>query len=121
MTLVLVFPELKGVLWVDDHPENNVAECAALAKLQIEVAAVRSTDEALARLANAAARDERFDLVISDWDRLAEGPLAGLRVLRAMRAGGTRSRSCFTMAPSTRGNVPSAPRVRGQPAPSARQ
>jgi CheY-like chemotaxis protein len=81
-------PELKCVLWVDDHPENNVAEVAALSKLQIEVAAVRSTDEALAQLANAAARDDRFDLVISDWDRLAEGPLAGLRVLRAMRAGG---------------------------------
>lgn len=81
-------PELKCVLWVDDHPENHAAECAALAKLQIEVAAVGSTDEALAQLANAATRDEPFDLVISDWDRLAEGPLAGLRVLRAMRAGG---------------------------------
>lgn len=81
-------PELKCVLWVDDHPERHVAECTALAKLQIEVAAVRSTDEALARLADAAARDDRFDLVISDWNRLAEGPLAGLRVLRAMRAGG---------------------------------
>jgi CheY-like chemotaxis protein len=78
-------PDLGCVLWVDDHPEKNVAEVGALAKLQIEVAAVRSTDEALARLANTA---ERFHLVISSWDRQAEGPLAGLRGLQAMRAGG---------------------------------
>lgn len=81
-------PELKCVLWVDDHLENNLAEVAALSKLQVEVAAVRSTDDALARLTDAATRDQRFDLVISDWNRLAEGPLAGLQVLRAMRAGG---------------------------------
>jgi CheY-like chemotaxis protein len=81
-------PEPKRVLWVDDHPENNVAEAAALCKLQIEVTAVRSTDEALARLEDAAAHGERVDLVISDWDRPAEGRPAGLRMLQAMRARG---------------------------------
>lgn len=76
-------PESKRVLWVDDHPENNAAEAGALAKLQIEVAAVRSTDEALARLSETSGHG--FDLVISDWGRSAEGPLAGLRFLTAMR------------------------------------
>jgi CheY-like chemotaxis protein len=78
----------KRVLWVDDHPESNAAEAAALAKLQIEVTAVRSTDEALARLAEAGARGDGFDLVISDWGRSAEGPLAGLRLMAAMRGQG---------------------------------
>ena len=77
-------PESKRVLWVDDHPNNNTAEVGALAKLQIEVAAVRSTDEALARLSETSGH-RGFDLVISDWGRSAEGPLAGLRFLAAMR------------------------------------
>ena len=80
-------PDSKRVLWVDDHPGNNAAETAALAKLKIEVVAVRSTDEALARLADAARGDD-FDLVISDWGRSAEGPMAGLRLMAAMRGGG---------------------------------
>ncbi len=77
-------PESKRVLWVDDHPENNTAELRALAKLQIEVVAVRSTDEALARLSETSGHGV-FDLVISDWGRSTEGPLAGLRFLAAMR------------------------------------
>lgn len=76
-------PESKRVLWVDDRPENNTAEVRALAKLQIEVAAVRSTDEALARLSEISDHGV-FNLVISDWGRSAEGPLAGLRFLAAM-------------------------------------
>jgi CheY-like chemotaxis protein len=76
------------VLWVDDHPENNVGEAAALAKLQIEVAMVRSTDDALARLAEESTSRDPFDLVISDWGRPAEGPLAGLRLMAAMRKRG---------------------------------
>lgn len=79
-------PEPHRVLWVDDHPENNVYEIGALAKLQIEVETVRSTDEALARLA--APEGTPYDLVISDWSRSAEAPLAGLRLLAAMRQGG---------------------------------
>ena len=76
-------PEPHHVLWVDDHPENNAYEIATLAKLQIEVETVRSTDDALARLA--APEGTPYDLVISDWSRSAEAPLAGLRLLAAMR------------------------------------
>jgi len=80
-------PDAKRVLWVDDHPENNRAEAAALARLQIEVTAVRSSDEGLAALA---AEPGTFNLVVSDWTRPADGALAGLRLLAAMRERGHR-------------------------------
>jgi CheY-like chemotaxis protein len=85
-TLALIdMPDQKRVLWVDDQPANNRREAATLAKLQIEVVAVRSTDEALARLASV---DDDFDLVISDWSRAGELPMAGLLLLTRMRAAG---------------------------------
>ena len=79
-------PEQKRVLWVDDKPEANRHEVAALAKLQIEVVGVHSTDDALARLDTDA---EGFDLVLSDWSRpeaLDGAPSAGLKLLRALAA-----------------------------------
>ena len=79
-------PEQKRVLWVDDQPENNRHELAALAKLQVEVVCVRSTAEALDRLD---ADEEGFDLVLSDWDRPEppEGAAsAGLKLLGALAA-----------------------------------
>ena len=79
-------PEQKRVLWVDDKPEANRHEVAALAKLQIEVVAVHSTDDALARLDT---DEEGFDLVLSDWSRpeaLDGAPSAGLKLLRALAA-----------------------------------
>jgi len=79
-------PEPRRVLWVDDHPENNAYESELLAKLQIEVDPVISTELALAHLADP--HGGAYDLVISDWTRSAEAPLAGLRLLQAMRARG---------------------------------
>jgi CheY-like chemotaxis protein len=73
----------RRVLWVDDRPEGNLHEIAALNKLQIEVLIARSTDEAMARIA---ADTEGFDLVISDWDRYGEFPRAGLKLLRRLRS-----------------------------------
>lgn len=79
--------EQKRILWVDDRPSNNYYEAAALAKLQIEVVAARSTDEAMRRIAQDA---EGFDLVISDWDRDGEPPDAGLLLAQRLRAGGVQ-------------------------------
>ena len=79
-------PAQKRVLWVDDQPEGNRHEVAALAKLQIEVVSVRNTDQALARLD---VDQEDFDLVLSDWSRaeaLGGMPSAGLKLLRALAA-----------------------------------
>ena len=79
-------PDQKRILWVDDRPANNRFETAALAKLQIEVMAVTSTDAALARIAS---DPEPFDLVLSDWQRpeLHLDTLnAGIHLLRQLRA-----------------------------------
>jgi CheY-like chemotaxis protein len=79
-------PDQKRVLWVDDHPDNNRHEIAALAKLQIEVQAVTSTSAALKALDE---DRDGFDMVISDWGRPWEGPGAGLRLLSKLRKRGT--------------------------------
>jgi CheY-like chemotaxis protein len=82
---LLDVPDQKRVLWVDDRPSNNRVESAALAKLQIEVVPVTSTDAALRQIAT---DPEPFDLVISDWSRpepLGDAPSAGMRLLRELR------------------------------------
>lgn len=76
---------LPRVLWVDDHPEGNLAEADMLARLQIELVQVRSTEEALARLRS---DPEPFDLALSDWQRHAEGPDACLRLQQALQQSG---------------------------------
>lgn len=81
-------PDQPRVLWVDERPENNRLEAATLAKLQIEVVAVRSTDEALDRVAQDAAVHERFDLVLTDWSRPDEPGPAALSLLARLRAAG---------------------------------
>ena len=73
------------ILWVDDRPEGNRFEIAALAKLQVEVVTARSTDEALQIIA---ADTEGFGLVISDWERAGEPAQAGLRLLARLRQTG---------------------------------
>jgi CheY-like chemotaxis protein len=80
-------PEQQRVLWVDDRPEGNHFEAAALAKLQIEVVTARSTDEALRIIA---ADREGFALVISDWERVGEPAQAGLRLLARLRQAGVQ-------------------------------
>lgn len=80
-------PDQKRILWVDDRPDNNRFEAAALAKLQIEVVAVTSTKAALARLAS---DPEPFDLVLSDWQRPElhlDTLSAGIHLLRQLREG----------------------------------
>jgi CheY-like chemotaxis protein len=74
----------RTVLWVDDNPDNNTLERAALESLGIGVTTATRTEEALDIL-----RARRLDLVISDWVRgvtRAKGPSEGLRLLTSMRA-----------------------------------
>ena len=75
-------PEQQRVLWVDERPEGNRLEAAALAKLQIEVVIARSTDEAMQIVAD---DSEAFSLVISDWERPGEPAPAGLHLLARLR------------------------------------
>ena len=79
--------EAPRILWVDDMPQGNRLERAALARLQIEVECVTGSDVALARLREAT---PPFDIVISDWRRDADGPDAGLTLALRMRAAGER-------------------------------
>jgi CheY-like chemotaxis protein len=64
----------RRILWVDDHPENNRLERAALLDWKVDVQARRTTEEAMQELRYPA--DKPFDLVISDWfrNRQPEGP-----------------------------------------------
>lgn len=70
------------VLWVDDHPENNVTETRYLEDRDIAVYHVATTEEALVLLPM-----YEYGAVISDMGR-GERPLAGLDLLKAMRARG---------------------------------
>jgi CheY-like chemotaxis protein len=72
-----------GVLWVDDHPENNAILADSLLRDGVRIDTALSTDEALARL-----RRHRYAAVISDMGRAEDGadvPDAGLRLLDAVR------------------------------------
>jgi CheY-like chemotaxis protein len=78
-------PNLERVLCADDYPDNNRNEIRALVHLQVDVVCARSTNEALAQLADAKDEKTPFTLVISDWNRDGEAANAGLRLLREMR------------------------------------
>ena len=73
---------LGRVLWVDDHPQNNVAEVRYLEDRRIAVYQVGTTEEALTLLPM-----YQYGAVISDLGR-GERPLAGIDLLKAMRARG---------------------------------
>jgi CheY-like chemotaxis protein len=70
------------ILWVDDHPENNLNERRMLRQLKAEVDIARSTEEALVMLSGG-----RYDVVISDMARDGN-PTAGLELLKELRKDG---------------------------------
>lgn len=70
------------ILWVDDHPENNAAEKRFLEQRGIGVYQVTSTEDALTLL-----RMYAYGAVVSDMGRGGR-PLAGIDLLKAMRARG---------------------------------
>ncbi|TQF69801.1 winged helix-turn-helix domain-containing protein [Pseudoalteromonas luteoviolacea] len=70
------------ILWVDDNPKNNKKEQKYFLKHKIGVYNTTSTQEALLLLSM-----YEYNVVISDMGRQGE-PLAGLKLLRAMRSRG---------------------------------
>lgn len=68
------------ILWVDDHPENNINERKMFRKLKAEVDIARSTEEALLMLKN----NPEYDFVLSDIARGDES-MAGLEFLEQFR------------------------------------
>lgn len=80
--------QLRSVLWVDDHPENNVYERQAIERKGVLVHLARSTAEGLEA---ARAATNPYDVVITDMGREEDGRSvgdAGLELLRQLRAGG---------------------------------
>lgn len=68
------------ILWVDDHPENNVEELSFLRARDLAIYTATSTEDALLLLSM-----YHYDAVISDMGRQGE-PLAGLKLLQTLRA-----------------------------------
>src|SRR5205823_15007856 len=58
-------PKPAGVLWVDDHPENNVLEMDQLQRRGVPVDTARSTQQALEQLTS-----RRYQIIVSDMDRV---------------------------------------------------
>ena len=73
------------ILWVDDHPENNLNERKMFRQLKIEVDIAEDTEKAIKMLKNAS-----YNIVISDMHRNNELPpgkkeTAGLTFLQKFR------------------------------------
>lgn len=72
------------VLWVDDHPENNVLQVERLRDNGVRVDLVTSTADGVARFEKG-----RYRAVVTDLARHENGTLvadAGLRLVRALKA-----------------------------------
>ena len=69
-----------SVLWVDDHPQNNVYERQSLEALGARFALAKSTEEALALV-----QAQPFDAIISDMSRPPDDQ-AGFTLLGKLRS-----------------------------------
>ncbi len=69
------------ILWVDDSPENNFNEIKMLHQLRSDVETAKSTEEAMALIAE---KKNAFDIVLSDLKR-GDDPNAGLTMLTMLR------------------------------------
>lgn len=67
----------RRVLWVDDQPDHNLREIAALRQMGIAVDTALSNEQAAERL-----RDGPYSVLISDMHRHVEAGNAGLRLPR---------------------------------------
>lgn len=83
-TAPLAPTQVHSILWVDDLPANNAFEIDALQRKGVRVESVRSTADAVRVLD----RGDRFDVIITDMGRTAEGRNAGLNLIRELKAQG---------------------------------
>lgn len=80
------------VLWVDDDPDNNELEIAALRDRRVAVDCATSNDEALDRVS---VDPGAYDLILSDVDRGPEGKKAGLELPPRLRGAGVQAPIAF--------------------------
>ncbi|MDB6140681.1 MAG: Response regulator with CheY-like receiver, AAA-type ATPase, and DNA-binding domain, partial [Verrucomicrobiaceae bacterium] len=85
-TAILRFQPFAGIriLWVDDHPENNISESSTLESKGATLIRTLSTDEALRVLTQ-----QKFHAIISDIHR-RESKFAGLNLLRNLQKRGNQ-------------------------------
>jgi CheY-like chemotaxis protein len=75
---------LRRVLWVDDHPENNAYEVAALRGRGVQILSAKSTSEAEGIVASG----DPIDVIVTDMGREEDGdfrPDAGLQLIEHLR------------------------------------
>ena len=77
------------ILWVDDHPENNLNERRMFRQLRAEIDIAKSTEEALEILKKGC-----YDIIISDMARGGQAK-AGLEFLQQLRKENKISRVIF--------------------------
>jgi CheY-like chemotaxis protein len=94
------------LLWVDDHPENNLNERRMFHQLGVDIDSAKSTEEALAMLAAA-----KYDVIFSDMARGDEAA-AGLDLLRKLQQRGNKVPVIFYMG-SFDADVGTPPRAFG--------
>lgn len=75
------------ILWVDDHPENNIALIELLRQFRATVDTPRSNSEAFSLL-----DASRYDVIVSDVARDNEGPGSDLKGIEFARTVFERSR-----------------------------
>ncbi|MGH3621005.1 MAG: response regulator, partial [Sciscionella sp.] len=76
-------PAASGVLWVDDHPENNAIQIDRLGRNGVMVDTALSTEEAAEKL-----RERRYQSIISDMGRFEHGRSvsdAGVQLVEQVR------------------------------------
>ena len=83
------------ILWVDDHPNNNIHERRAFEALGLEFTLALSTNEAFEELST-----KRFAAIVSDMGRV-EGPREGYVLLDALRAKGNQTPLFFYATSNT--------------------
>ncbi len=82
---VRISNERKALLWVDDHPENNVLERRAFESAGYSITLALSTQQAIEQLGA-----KRFTAIISDMGR-KEGPQEGYALLEKIRSSGNQT------------------------------
>jgi CheY-like chemotaxis protein len=87
--------EGRTVLWVDDHPDNNILERKSLEALGLRFVLSLSTEDALEKIDK-----QKFDLIISDMGRRPDR-YAGYTLLEALRNRGDQTPFVLYMGQSS--------------------
>jgi len=86
------------ILWVDDHPENNISQRNFLQSIGISIDCAQDNRTAYLLLERQRLNDTPYDLVISDYDRDQEHGETGFRLLQEMRARGYQQKVIYFTA-----------------------